>query len=109
MAVRHGRLNPKNRQHAFAYQFIDLSKTLLPLSLQENPKGFEQQIWAIEQSIKAYRSKRLRKMSEKAKQKTIERIKHGNDFYGKKNSKRKSERFPFGCSSCLGEGCTNCR
>lgn len=103
------RLLPKNRQEAYAHQLIDSTKVLLPLSLQKDPKGFEQQISVIEATIKAYRSKRLIKISEDAKRKTIERINNGNKVYGRKNSKRKSERFPFGCSSCLGEGCTNCR
>lgn len=103
------RLDPKNRQEAFAYQFMDCSKTLLPLALQGSSKGFDQQISVIEATIKAYRSKRLRNMSEKAKKKKIEGINLANQKFGNKNSKKKSERFPFGCSSCLGEGCTNCR
>lgn len=102
------RIDPKNREEAFTYQFQDDVKMLKVASLH-GEKEFEQVLQRIEATIGAYRNKRLRKNCEKAKKKKIEGIILANEKFGIKHSKKKSERFPFGCSSCLGEGCTNCR
>lgn len=74
------RLNPQNREVAFAYQFQDEAKGLLAIALV-SPEAFEQRLMMFETLIKAYRSKRLRKQCEKAQAKHAEVVKWMEEHY----------------------------
>lgn len=52
------RLDPKNREQAFAYQFEDDVRVLHNISLAE-PDKFEKGLSTLEAHIAAYRNKRL--------------------------------------------------
>ena len=65
------RLDPKNREEAFTYQFEDDVKMLKVASLS-GEKEFEQVLKRLEVHIGAYRSKRLRNMCAKAEKKSKE-------------------------------------
>ena len=65
------RTNPKNREAAFTYQFEDDVKMLKVASLS-GEKQFEQALATLEIHIQAYRSKRLRKICDKAVAKSKE-------------------------------------
>jgi hypothetical protein len=67
------RLNPKNREEAFAHQLQDDVKMLMPHALIGDEKSFKQVIVKIEAIIKAYHSKLLRNACAKTQQKTKER------------------------------------
>lgn len=84
------RLDPKNREEAFTYQFQDDMKMLKVASLH-GEKEFEQVLQRLEASIGAYRSKRLRNQCAKAEKKSNESNKymkkHFPDMY--KDMKKK--------------------
>lgn len=63
------RIDPKNREEAFTYQFQDDVKMLKVASLH-GEKEFEQVLQRMEATISAYRNKRLRNACEKAQDKS---------------------------------------
>ncbi len=73
------RIDPKNREEAFTYQFQDDVKMLKVASLS-GEKAFEQVLQRLEANIGAYRSKRLRNKCAKAEVKSKE-----SNEYMKKN------------------------
>lgn len=60
------KLDPRNREEAFAHQIGDDAKLLMPAALANNNKGFEQTLQRIEGMIQAYRSSSLRAKTKKA-------------------------------------------
>ena len=65
------RLDPKNREEAFTYQFEDDIKVLRCAATQ-GATEFEQALSTLEIHIVAYRSKRLKNVSAKVKEKRKE-------------------------------------
>lgn len=75
------RLDPRNREEAFAHQLQDDAKVLMPHALLGNQKSFEKQIAHMEATIKAYRSKRLRNDVAKTEKKYKESMKFLRDKF----------------------------
>ena len=75
------RIDPKNREEAFMYQFEDDMK-ILSSSSKRGEEAFEKAIDILESHIKAYRSKRLKNAIKKVQNKTKEREAYMKKNYG---------------------------
>lgn len=65
------RLEPRNREEAFTYQFEDDVRVLRCLSMQDE-EAFQKGLATLETHIAAYRSIRLKNKVDKAKKKSKE-------------------------------------